>query len=607
MLIVMILSFISCETEIVKYIEVDKSTPTEIYTVSYETEYGTCPESFMFQSGYELTEEKLPVLEDTLTHKFMGWYFQNNLIKAGTKCRNNLVLKAKWQQYALLMEYNLLTDAVINQNPSSILIENLPYTLKKLDDYSDKTFFGWMNEKKEIVSQITSFEANSLKLTAMWNDNNCTYYSVNHYLENADDDNFTLAATEWLRGDIGQRTYAQPKTIEHFTAGNVEQKRLENENTEINIFYTREIITKNVSIRYSYKIMDPEFDEEGQISGYYETNYGFPSRTYHQIEGKYGSTIDLSAAPPVDLIDGFVITGYDNEIKMLDNSDVYIYAVSKKTFYHSHDTLSAIPSEYIYLPITYRDFRNFSESGTGDGFINHEQSILYGAPFEEGYGHPNFGINNDYCSKYHFTPPLKQKDVFARELDNNGKPVFLAPSPDYNDLTAASVNTWFNTIPGLNYVVKSSLLLLLEDNIGPAFSHTNNNFTPLDNQGYSNTDNVHNHNTTWTGEIEFYTRADSDFNITVKTSVIHCWLYANGKLMFSAGGAGLEEAAFYLHNYYAPEGDSDDLKPLERDQLVQIKIFLVSRFKDFDELSGYGKFYLFLGGISDIYYSEPEN
>ncbi len=592
MLIVMILSFISCETEIVKYIEVDKSTPTEIYTVSYETEYGTCPESFMFQSGYEITEEKLPVLEDTLTHKFMGWYFQNNLIKAGTKCRNNLVLKAKWQQYALLVEYNLQTDAVINQNPSSIVIENLPYTLKKLDDYSDKTFFGWMNEKNEIVSQITSFEANSLKLTAMWKDNNCTYYSVNHYLENADDDNFTLATTEWLWGDIGQITEAYPKAIEHFTAGNIEQKQIEKENTEINIFYTREIITKNVSIRYTYKIMEPDFNEGGQISGYHDNDYSFYSRKSHMIVGKYGSTIDLSAAPPENLIDGFAITGNDNEIKMLDKSDVYnIHAVSKKTYYLSSHTDN---SKNLNLQITYRDFRNFSESGTGDGFINHEQSILYGAPFEEGYGHPNFGINNDYCSKYHFTPPIKQKDVFARELDNNGKPVFLAPSPDYNDLTEASVNTWFNTIPGLNYVVKSSLSLLLKDIGTRNYLYTIDNFTPLDNQGYSNTDNVQNHNTTWTGEIEFYTRADSDFSITVKTSVIYCWLYADGELMFSAGGAP-EERSFTLKY-------SDSADGYESDQLVQIKIFLVSRFDNYP-----GELELKTAGIRQIYYSEPEN
>ena len=80
--------------------------------------------------------------------------------------------------------------------------------------------------------------------TATYTPRTDTPYKVGHYLQNANDDGYTLKDTDNLIGTTTAQTAAQAKNYEHFLAGSVAQTSIEGDgSTEIKIYYTRELIT----------------------------------------------------------------------------------------------------------------------------------------------------------------------------------------------------------------------------------------------------------------------------------------------------------------------------------------------------------------------------
>ena len=80
--------------------------------------------------------------------------------------------------------------------------------------------------------------------TATYTPRTDTPYKVGHYLQNANDDGYTLKDTDNLIGTTTAQTDAQAKNYEHFLAGSVAQTSIEGDgSTEIKIYYTRELIT----------------------------------------------------------------------------------------------------------------------------------------------------------------------------------------------------------------------------------------------------------------------------------------------------------------------------------------------------------------------------
>ena len=77
---------LSCSVEVIN---------EEKYTVSYESEYGTVPESFEVAEKTVLAKEQLPVLEEK-GYTFAGWYIEETKIEVGYIVLNNITLTAKW-------------------------------------------------------------------------------------------------------------------------------------------------------------------------------------------------------------------------------------------------------------------------------------------------------------------------------------------------------------------------------------------------------------------------------------------------------------------------------------------------------------------------------
>lgn len=87
----------------------DTPTVTEC-TVSYKSEYGTCPASVKVKYGQALSSAQLPVIElsdevANAAYYFDGWYIGDNKVAASYKVKQNVTLTAKWRDRYCTLTY----------------------------------------------------------------------------------------------------------------------------------------------------------------------------------------------------------------------------------------------------------------------------------------------------------------------------------------------------------------------------------------------------------------------------------------------------------------------------------------------------------------------
>ena len=221
----------------------------ETYTITYDLDGGTLaeenPESYTIETR---TITLNAPAKDGCT--FAGWYANGTKyteIPLGTS--GNLALKAKWiaaEIYAITFNPNAsdvtgsMTGISAYENTSVKLTENAFVR-------TGYTFLGWATSPNgtkvyDDEAQVT-LTGNTI-LYAVWTEDRYVPYTVQHLLQNAEDDDYTLTATETKYGKILAQTNAQAKTYEHFTAAPIVQKKLPVEGTTyIQVLYDREIVT----------------------------------------------------------------------------------------------------------------------------------------------------------------------------------------------------------------------------------------------------------------------------------------------------------------------------------------------------------------------------
>ena len=108
-------------------------------------------------------------------------------------------------------------------------------TLSQVPTRSGYTFDGWYIDGQK----VTSVSAKAT-VTAHWKANSKTEYTVIHWQENADDDNYTLEEFVRETGTTGTETKAQAKKYEGFTVQTIEQKTIAGDgSTIVNVYYKR--------------------------------------------------------------------------------------------------------------------------------------------------------------------------------------------------------------------------------------------------------------------------------------------------------------------------------------------------------------------------------
>ncbi len=110
-------------------------------------------------------------------------------------------------------------------------------TLSKVPTRSGYTFDGWYIGEKKVESVSAS-----ATVTAHWTASNNTKYTVIHWQENADDDNYTLEESVRETGTTGTETNVATKSYKGFTAQTIEQKTIAGDgSTIVNVYYKRDI------------------------------------------------------------------------------------------------------------------------------------------------------------------------------------------------------------------------------------------------------------------------------------------------------------------------------------------------------------------------------
>ena len=118
------------------------------------------------------------------------------------------------------------------------------------------SFDSWYTDK-EMTNKFESDNdlSDDLTLYAKWNPSSNVSYTVIHWLENADDDNYSLAASESKSGITGSKTEATAKTYVGFTspaAKDIDQETIAGDgSTIVNVYYKRNMYEVKFS-SYSY-------------------------------------------------------------------------------------------------------------------------------------------------------------------------------------------------------------------------------------------------------------------------------------------------------------------------------------------------------------------
>ena len=140
---------------------------------------------------------------------------------------------------------------------------------------SGYTFTGWFTDSE--LNQRADFSAIAGPTTvyAGWEVAD-TQYTVVHWWENADDDEFSYHESESLNGTTGELTAATAKTYEGFTAQPITQKTIAGDNsTIVNVYYKRNVY----AVKFYYYIVD---------NGFWQIGKELPEK---KITAKYGAKI----------------------------------------------------------------------------------------------------------------------------------------------------------------------------------------------------------------------------------------------------------------------------------------------------------------------------
>ena len=138
---------------------------------------------------------------------------------------------------------------------------------------SGYTFDGWYDAEGNSVTTVSG----TATVTAHWEADSKTEYTVIHWQENANDDEYSSKDIEKKTGATNGTTNAKAKSYSGFTAQTIEQKTIAGDgSTIVNVYYKRNVY--NVKF---YTIYDYSF-----FSG-----YSYKEDTSLRITAKYGANI----------------------------------------------------------------------------------------------------------------------------------------------------------------------------------------------------------------------------------------------------------------------------------------------------------------------------
>ena len=143
---------------------------------------------------------------------------------------------------------------------------------------SGYTFTGWLDANGNSVTTVSA----EATVTAQWKASSNTKYTVIHWLENADDNEYSSKDIEIKSGNTGAKTAATAKSskdedYQGFTAQKIEQKTIAGDgSTIVNVYYKRNVYNVKFYTIYGYSFF---------------SGYSYKEDTSLRITAKYGANI----------------------------------------------------------------------------------------------------------------------------------------------------------------------------------------------------------------------------------------------------------------------------------------------------------------------------
>lgn len=383
------------------------------YTISFQSNGGSTLDRITAAFGTPVTA---PTAPSRLGYTFGGWYEKSDCSGSPyiftTMPANSLTLYAKWN----IVSYNItyVMNGGSASNPATYTVEQLPLVLNT-PTKEGYTFSGWSDANGERVTGIDPGNAGDQTFTANWTANTDTVYTVKHYQQNLEDDEYTLVEsdTQTLYGTTGEQTSAEAKNYEGFTANAFEQAEIAPDgSTVLEIRYDRNLymLTWELSggiadneytqgqVRYGTPIVVPDAKKTGYGLGWREPPAAtMPAKnvTYTAVwtAGEYSITFQTNGGSAVDSITaayGTLVTAPADPTRLgYTFGGWYVDSECTGDTY----TFTTMPADGLTLyakwvveayAITY-ELNGGTNSGMNPDTYTVEDTVVLAAPEKEGY------------------------------------------------------------------------------------------------------------------------------------------------------------------------------------------------------------------------------
>ena len=208
------------------------------YKISYDANGGTisnAQQSVTYDSAYTLKEP-------TRTgYTFLYWAYNGEEFTSGTwNLVSSVTLVAEWRANEYTVTYN--ANGGECDMPSDTVTYDATYTVPTTTRVG-YTFDGWYNGNTEYFGG-TWRTANNVTLTAKWIAHTNIPYTVNHYLQNIEDDSYTFDSTQDFTGTSDDYVTPSVNTYTGFTSPTAQTVKVNPDGSRVvDYYYTRNYYT----------------------------------------------------------------------------------------------------------------------------------------------------------------------------------------------------------------------------------------------------------------------------------------------------------------------------------------------------------------------------
>ena len=224
------------------------TTPVAIaYNISYTLNNGTNSAANPF--NYTIESGNITLVAPTRTgYTFIGWTGtaladKTMTVVIPTGSYGNRTYTANWQanNYTITFDAN---GGNVNVDSQTVTFDSA-YTFPT-PTRTGYTFAGWFNGDTK-YNGGTWTTASDITLTAKWTANTNTIYTVNHYLQNIENDEYSFYEAQTLRGTSDTSVSPSVKNYTGFTAPAVQTVNVNPDGSRmVNYYYTRNYYTVTV-------------------------------------------------------------------------------------------------------------------------------------------------------------------------------------------------------------------------------------------------------------------------------------------------------------------------------------------------------------------------